>query len=126
MDIIAHRGASHDAPENTLASVRLGWAQEADAVEVDVRQSRDGHIVVIHDAHTRRTARVKRLVRAQTLDELRALDVGRWKHPRYAGEKVPTLAETIEIGWRLLDTLPREDLLRLSDAVWASRREKAT
>ena len=96
MDIIAHRGASHDAPENTLASVRLGWAQEADAVEVDVRQSRDGHIVVIHDAHTRRTARVKRLVRAQTLDELRALDVGRWKHPRYAGEKVPTLAETIE------------------------------
>ena len=96
MDIIAHRGASHDAPENTLASVRLGWAQGADAVEVDVRQSRDGHIVVIHDAHTRRTARVNRRVQVQSLDELRALDVGRWKHPRHAGEKIPTLADVIE------------------------------
>jgi glycerophosphoryl diester phosphodiesterase len=96
MDLIAHRGASHDAPENTLASVRLGWAQGADAVEVDVRQSRDGHIVVIHDAHTRRIAGVTRRVRAQTLEELRALDVGRWKHPRWAGEKAPALAEVIE------------------------------
>ena len=95
MDIIAHRGASHDAAENTLASIRLGWAQGADAVEVDVRQSRDGHIVVIHDAHTRRTAGVSRRVGAQTLDELRALDVGRWKHSRHAGEKVPTLEEVI-------------------------------
>jgi len=99
MDIIAHRGASHDAPENTLAAVRLGWAQGADAVEVDVRQSRDGHIMVLHDAHTRRTAGVTRRVRAHMLDELRALDVGRWKHPRYAGERVPTLAE-------VLDTVP--------------------
>lgn len=96
MDIIAHRGASHDAPENTLASVRLGWEQGADAVEVDVRQSRDGHIVVIHDANTRRIARVNRRVSAHTLEELRQLDVGGWKHPRFAGERIPTLAEVIE------------------------------
>jgi len=96
MLIIAHRGASHDAPENTLAAVHLGWAQGADAVEIDVRQSRDGHIVVIHDAHTRRTAGVTRRVQAQTLGELRELDVGRWKHPRYAGESIPTLAEVLE------------------------------
>jgi glycerophosphoryl diester phosphodiesterase len=96
MDLIAHRGASHDAPENTLASVRLGWAQGADAVEVDVRQSRDGHIVVIHDAHTRRIAGVTRRVSAQTLDELRTLDIGRRKHPRFTGEKIPTLAEVLE------------------------------
>jgi glycerophosphoryl diester phosphodiesterase len=96
MDIIAHRGASHDAPENTLASVRLAWAQGADAVEVDVRQSRDGHIVVIHDAHTRRTAGVTRRVRTQTLEELHTLDIGRWKHPRFAGEKIPSLAEVLE------------------------------
>jgi glycerophosphoryl diester phosphodiesterase len=105
MDIIAHRGASHDAPENTLASVRLGWAQGADAVEVDVRQSRDGHIVVIHDAHTRRTAGVTRRVSTQTLAELRAYEVGRWKHPRFAQERIPTLAEVIETippGKRLL------------------------
>lgn len=96
MDIIAHRGASHDAPENTLAAVRLGWAQGADAVEVDVRQTRDSRIVVIHDAHTRRTAGMTRRVAAQTFDELRALDVGRWKHPRFVGEKIPTLAEVLE------------------------------
>jgi len=95
MDIIAHRGASGEAPENTLASVRLGWAQGADAVEVDVRQSRDGHIVAIHDAHTRRTAGVTKRVGVQTLDELRVLDVGRWKHRRHAGERIPTLAEVI-------------------------------
>jgi glycerophosphoryl diester phosphodiesterase len=102
--IIAHRGASHEAPENTLASIKLGWAQGADAVEVDVHQSRDGHIVVIHDAHTRRTAGRNRRVRAQTLDELRALDAGRWKHRRWAGERIPTLAEvsdTIPAGKRL-------------------------
>ena len=99
MDLIAHRGASHEAPENTLAAVRLAWAQSADAVEVDVRQTRDGHIVVIHDAQTRRTAGVTRRVRAQTLEELRALDVGRWQHPRFVGERVPTLAE-------VLDTIP--------------------
>src|SRR5262249_52335116 len=96
MDIIAHRGASLDAPENTLASARLGWEQGADAVEVDVRQSRDGHIVVIHDAHTRRTARVRKRVRAHSLAELRALDVGRWKHRHFAGERIPTLNEVIE------------------------------
>ncbi len=94
--IIAHRGASHEAPENTLASIRLGWEQGADAVEVDVHQSRDGHIVVIHDAHTRRTAGLNRRVRAQTLAELRTLDAGRWKHRRWAGEGIPTLAEVID------------------------------
>ena len=119
MDIIAHRGASHEAPENTLASVRLGWAQGADAVEVDVRQSRDGHIVVIHDAHTRRTAGVTRRVRAETLDELRALEVGRWKHRRHAGEKIPTLAEVIETvppGKRLFVEGPVARQGRFADA----------
>ena len=50
VEIIAHRGASYDAPENTLESVNLGWAQGADAVEVDVYLSKDGHIVVHHDS----------------------------------------------------------------------------
>jgi glycerophosphoryl diester phosphodiesterase len=99
VEIIAHRGASREAPENTLASVRLGWQQGADAVEVDVHQSRDGHIVVIHDAHTRRTAGLNRRVRVQTLEELRLLDAGRWKHRRWTGERIPTLAE-------IIDTIP--------------------
>ena len=80
--IIAHRGASKDAPENTLAAIRLGWEQGADAGECDVHQSRDGHIVVIHDSTLRKTARVNRRVESLTLAELKELEVGRWKHPR--------------------------------------------
>jgi glycerophosphoryl diester phosphodiesterase len=102
--LIAHRGASHDAPENTLASVELGWRQHADAVEVDVHGSRDGRIVVIHDDNTRKTAGVRRKVREQTLAELQTLDAGRWKHPRWTGERIPTLDEvlaTVPAGKRL-------------------------
>jgi glycerophosphoryl diester phosphodiesterase len=104
MELIAHRGASRDAPENTLAAVNLAWAQNADAVEVDAHFSDDGQLVVIHDDHTGKVAGVRRKVRAQTLAELQALDVGRWKHARWAGERIPTLAEvvaTIPNGRRL-------------------------
>jgi glycerophosphoryl diester phosphodiesterase len=103
-EIIAHRGASFDAPENTLASIELGWQQNADAVEIDVQFSKDGHIVVIHDDNTRKTAGVRKKVSAQTLAELKALDVGRWKHPKWAGERILTLGEafaTIPDGKRL-------------------------
>ncbi len=102
--IIAHRGASKDAPENTMAAVRLGWEQGADAVEVDVHQSRDGVIVVTHDATVRRCAGVNRRVDALTWAELQALDVGRWKGRRWAGEPMATLTEvlaTVPAGRRL-------------------------
>ena len=99
MEIIAHRGASFDAPENTLAAVTLGWRQSADAVEVDVHLSRDGRIVVIHNFTTRQTAGIPRRVRSQTLVELKSLDVGRWKGKRWAGERIPLLEE-------VLDTVP--------------------
>ena len=56
MEIIAHRGASFDAPENTLAAVELAWQQGADAVEIDVQCSSDNRIVVIHDERTKKTA----------------------------------------------------------------------
>ena len=104
MEIIAHRGASFDAPENTLAAVRLGWEQSADAVEVDVHLSRDGKIVVIHDDTTRKVAGVPRGVQSQTLSELKALDVGRWKSRRWTGERIPLFEEvlaTIPAGKRL-------------------------
>lgn len=104
MMIIGHRGASFDAPENTLAAIELGWAQGADAVEIDVHCSKDGHIVVIHDDNTRKTAGVRRKVSSQTLSELKALDVGGWKHAKFTGETIPTLAEafaTIPRGRRM-------------------------
>src|SRR5580704_14008797 len=88
---VAHRGASFDAPENTLAAVNLAWRQRADAVEIDVHLSRDGQLVVIHDYNTRRTTGVNRLVARQTLAELRALDAGRWKGLEWLDETIPTL-----------------------------------
>lgn len=94
--IIAHRGASYDAPENTLASVELGWQRGADGVEVDVHLSRDDRVVVIHDKTTKRTAGEGGRVREQTLSELKALDVGSWKGRQWAGERIPTLAEVLE------------------------------
>ncbi|MFO0825353.1 MAG: glycerophosphodiester phosphodiesterase [Gemmataceae bacterium] len=105
IEIIGHRGASFDAPENTLASITLAWQQRADAVEFDVWQSRDGEIVVIHDANTKRVAGVDRLVSEQTLPELQQLDVGTWKAARFAGERIPTLAQalaTVPAGKRAL------------------------
>ncbi len=92
---VAHRGASFDAPENTLAAVNLAWRQRADAVEIDVHLSRDGRLAVIHDSNTRRTTGVNRKVARQTLAELHALDAGRWKGLTWLGEKIPSLEEVL-------------------------------
>jgi glycerophosphoryl diester phosphodiesterase len=96
VEIIAHRGASSDAPENTLAAFRLGWKQDADACELDIRLTKDRKIIAIHDNTTRRTARVAGRVSARTLDELRMLDVGSWKGRQWKGERIPTLEEVLE------------------------------
>jgi len=94
--IIAHRGASFDAPENTLAAVHLAWAKDADAVEIDVHLSKDSRIMVVHDKDTRRTAGTKLVVRESPADDLRNLEVGSYKDVKYAGEKIPFLEEVIE------------------------------
>ena len=96
IEIIGHRGASFDAPENTLASIKLAWWQQADAVEIDVFLSKDEHIVAIHDESTLRLAGRDKAVREQTLSELESLDVGRWKGEQWAGERIPTLNEVLE------------------------------
>jgi glycerophosphoryl diester phosphodiesterase len=94
-EIIAHRGASFDAPENTLASFRLGWEQGADADELDIHQTKDGRIIVNHDATTKRNIGVDKPILGQTLEELRTLDAGGWKGEKWKGEKLPTLDEAI-------------------------------
>jgi glycerophosphoryl diester phosphodiesterase len=96
-DIIAHRGASYDAPENTLAAFRLGYEQKADAVELDIYLSKDGEIVVLHDDNTKRTTGVNKKVVDQTLAELRQQDAGKWKDAKFTGEKLPTLDEVIAL-----------------------------
>ena len=95
MQIIAHRGASHDAPENTLAAVQLAWDQGADAVEVDIMLSADHQVVVFHDDRTDRIGGRDLKVSRQTIAELRQLDAGAWKDARWKGERIPTLAEVL-------------------------------
>lgn len=95
VEIVGHRGASYDAPENTIASLELGWKQNADGNEFDIYLTKDGRIVLMHDKTTKRTAGVDRPVVEQTLEELRKLDAGSWKDASYAGEKIPTIAEAL-------------------------------
>lgn len=100
VEIIAHRGASYLAPENTMASVMLGWEKDAD-VEVDVYLTKDNRIVVIHDKSTKRTAGDPDLkITESTSDELRRLDVGSFKSQEYAGEPIPFLEDIVK-------TIPR-------------------
>ena len=94
-EIVAHRGASHDAPENTVAAIKLAWEQQADGSEFDIYLTKDGHLAVIHDADTKRTAGVAAPVAKTTWDELRKLDVGTWKSAAFVGEKIPSLAEML-------------------------------
>ena len=97
--IIAHRGASFDAPENTVAALRLGYAQGADAGELDIHLSQDGRIVVIHDADTARVSGHKQPVAVQTLAELRTRNAGQWGQWQGSGfaEKIPELAEILAL-----------------------------
>lgn len=95
VEIIAHRGASYDAPENTLAAVMLAWRQDFD-VEIDVHLTADKRIVVIHDKDTKRTAGTKLVVADTAAEELRKLEVGRFKSEEFAGEKIPFLEEVLQ------------------------------
>ena len=105
LEIIAHRGASHDAPENSLTAMKLGWEQGADAVELDLWLSRDGKLVVFHDADTKRFAEPVRKIKEMTLEEIQQLDVGAWKDPKFKGERVPSLESilaTVPAGKRVV------------------------
>jgi glycerophosphoryl diester phosphodiesterase len=93
--IIGHRGASHDAPENTLAAFQLAFGQGADGIEADFRLTRDHRVVCMHDKTSGRTAGVPIPVEEASLDELRRLDVGSWKGERWSGERIPTLDEVL-------------------------------
>jgi glycerophosphoryl diester phosphodiesterase len=93
--IVAHRGASHDAPENTLAAFKLAWEQGADGIEADFYLSSDGKIICNHDKDTLRTAGVKHVVSKTPFEVLRGLEVGSWKGEKFRGERMPTLEEII-------------------------------
>ncbi|RYD18038.1 MAG: glycerophosphodiester phosphodiesterase, partial [Verrucomicrobiaceae bacterium] len=94
--IIAHRGASEDAPENTLASIREGWKQQADGAEFDIRMTKDGKIVLMHDDTTLRTTDQNLMVKDHSLEELRKLDAGSWKGDTWKGEPIPLLEDVMK------------------------------
>ncbi len=93
--LIAHRGASHAAPENTLSAFKLAWEEGADGIEGDFHLSSDGEVVCIHDFDTQRTAGRKLVISETPWSELSTLDVGSWKDPRYAGERVLLLGDVL-------------------------------
>lgn len=94
--IIAHRGESRDAPENTLAAINLAWARGARAVEIDVMRTADDRMVVFHDNTTERICKAPGSVRDRSYSALRRLDAGRWKNSKWTGERIPLLAETLK------------------------------
>src|SRR5512135_2653183 len=91
--VLAHRGASLHAPENTLAAFTLAADQGADGIELDVKLTRDGSIVVMHDATVDRTTTGHGRVSDLTLSEIKALDAGSNFEPQFAQERVPLLEE---------------------------------
>lgn len=94
--VIAHRGASAYAPENTLAAFLLALRQGADGVELDVQLSADGEVVVCHDGSVDRTTDGHGLITGLSLAQLKQLDAGAWFGQAFSGERIPTLAEVFE------------------------------
>ncbi|RFS81419.1 glycerophosphodiester phosphodiesterase [Actinomadura spongiicola] len=102
---VAHRGASAYAPENTIAAFKLAVSQRADVIEVDVQESKDHELVLMHDTTLARTTNVEEVypdrapwkVSEFTLAEIRKLDAGSWFGKKYRGERVPTLGQTLTV-----------------------------
>jgi len=99
VDIVAHRGASKDAPENTLASIELAIEQGADTIEFDVQMTKDFVPILFHDISIRRTTNVRALVAVTslTLEEVKSLDAGSWFSDEFVDEKIPTLEEALTL-----------------------------
>ena len=110
--LVAHRGASAYAPEHTLAAYRLALEQRADYVEQDLGLTRDGVLVCLHDVTLERTTNVEEVFPERvrdvdgarswpladfTLEEVKRLDAGSWFGPEFAGERVPTFQEAIDL-----------------------------
>lgn len=123
--VIGHRGNSRVAPENTVAAF-LACSNKADMVEFDVRMSKDGHLVVMHDWNVDRTTDGCGAVTNLTLVELKALDAGSWFSTNFKGEKIPTLAEALTNILRFATPLVEHKAGPASKYVAELRRLRAT
>lgn len=131
----AHRGASSIAPENTMPAFKEAMQQGADGIECDVRMTRDGVPVVIHDEYVNRTTDGFGWVYEYTFAELQKLDAGSWFHPKYAGVKIPSLEELLAwlttnqllLNIEIKDDFFRDDLIpRILDLLYIYRLKDRT
>lgn len=97
MKFIGHRGASGEAPENTIEAITLAFSQGADGVEIDVQLTRDGRLILMHDDTALRTGNVDKNIREMTWKELQTLDVGSWMGPQWNQARVPLLDDILAI-----------------------------
>lgn len=95
--VIAHRGASADAPENTLAALELAINEGADWVEIDVQETRQGEVVVIHDSDLKKIGGSSLTVFEAPLSELQSVDIGSWMDPSFSDQRVPTLQQALAL-----------------------------
>lgn len=121
--VIAHRGASAAAPENTLAAFTLAAEQGADGIELDVRRTQDDRLVVIHDETLDRTSDGHGAIAEMTAGAVRRADAGKWFDPTFTGERIPLLAEALDAarGRLLVDVELKE--ADLDELVIAAVRE---
>ena len=104
--IIGHRGIAALYPENTIPSFLKAIEYGVDAIEFDVHPTRDGHLVITHDHTVERCSNGRGAVKDKTLAELKSLDFGSYKSPRFAGTRIPTLEEALEAIWDTRPDLP--------------------
>lgn len=113
--IIAHRGESFDAPENTLAAINLAWKRGATSVEIDVHFTKDEQIVVIHDEDTSRVSSRKMIIKKTVFKELKKLDTGSYKDAKWKGEHISSLREVLKTvphyGRLIIEIKSNSDLL---------------
>ena len=95
--VIAHRGASGIAPENTLAAIERAIEMQVDFIEIDIHQSKDGEIVLMHDATLDRTTDGMGAISDYTWAELKKLDAGSWMDSQFTNERIPTLREALDL-----------------------------
>lgn len=116
--VIAHRGNSAVAPQNTLAALEAAWRAGAGSIEIDVQLTADGEVVVIHDDTVDATTDGTGALTGLDLADVRALDAGSWFSPAFAGQRVPTFAEVVD----LLLSRPGVELLLEVKGSWTTEQ----
>ncbi len=121
MKWIAHRGASYEAPENTLAAIKLAMKDGADAVEIDIRLTEDNRVVLMHDESTGRTCNEDYRVAEVSYNKVSSLDAGLWKDVRWQGESVPLLEDVLQAAPLLIHILVGSEIIPVLNTIFSDK-----